>query len=1051
MGSNRMRHADVPRREPEGHWRGVALNRPAMLGLLLASLPFLAGSSCENRYPVSPEQKERLRSLVPLLEAAAAANNAPIALAATNCLPPGVLAGSTNPCPAYSGDTSIEAAIACLADINERESVMPVDNIRSECRESSAPLACASYNGNPACDGSIWYWSDLLPPGPTALETTSRGSIVDLGMVLYHESVHVVQGDRWSSCRAGLEPENYEHQRRFLVWASGQLGQIAPGTSGPCNSLDAAVTAGMHTSVRDFLVANVAGTNPAVPYGATQCSQVRTLANRASTLAAEASRGINDYRWSSRDCAAAAAAVSPLYATSEDYLYELRGSETDGTVYLFQRTPTGLVLHSSYPTTFTRINDLRYLRDSAGVEYAAVFGTRAGVGTILAIEDATYGEFATPPDGILNGEMRFVSDPRLQTISQFVPGGANPSLAWDRLGQRAARITFAGPRGLPSSLATMSIRVPAQYEAEELYHDETRAMAVVTLDGALDDASPMLLFEDVTNTGVYSMTDQGTPTEIGGAPPRFVSVPTAGSTGVWIQAAMGSGVEVFPANSSGAQMGAILGSTTIGPTGYARVTLSRALVLGEFIRVKDTTFGIRGPSPQVVAARPSSAFAIQPDVGPSTGGTTVWLRGAGFTGATGLTFSGVPGTSFTVLDDSTVRAVSPASSAPFATVRLVSGGNSRVIGSFRYATGFGSFTRSGAFSSWTRTGTGWTCGASVFPASDAPAGSDTGGCQYAPASGGSFGTLTSPTITVPGQTGRLVLRVRHRGNFGTDGDGVVYYAKLGSTRYTLRPRDEPTQRIDGRSCTGSGGSRTCLADPPNAGAQGYARALASFGWRTSYFDLPSAFDAGGSVQIEVIASNMSTVSTALEQVAAIDLYPLGPDSPTSRFSNWTSILATDVACSGTVVAPFTCGASPVAGANGIVYRYSNAPVSSSAGQVTWPVNLTPLAGRTIIASIRHYVDMTAGTNVGPGTAKLRVCCGGLCTTVSPTSGYPYVPPGISPAFTDEGPDATGWMEDNFDLSSFGGGTSCTVMLKGQEMVAASQPGWLVDSLSVRWR
>lgn len=55
--------------------------------------------------------------------------------------------------------------------------------------------------------------------------------------------------------------------------------------------------------------------------------------------------------------------------------------------------------------------------------------------------------------------------------------------------------------------------------------------------------------------------------------------------------------------------------------------------------------------------------AIAPTSGPAAGGTAVVLTGTGFTGATAVTFSGIPATSFTVMNDTTINAVTPAAVA----------------------------------------------------------------------------------------------------------------------------------------------------------------------------------------------------------------------------------------------------------------------------------------------------------------------------------------------------------------------------------------------------
>ncbi|MEU5853548.1 IPT/TIG domain-containing protein, partial [Saccharopolyspora shandongensis] len=60
--------------------------------------------------------------------------------------------------------------------------------------------------------------------------------------------------------------------------------------------------------------------------------------------------------------------------------------------------------------------------------------------------------------------------------------------------------------------------------------------------------------------------------------------------------------------------------------------------------------------------------SVVPSLGPTTGGTVVTLAGAGFTGATGVTFGGTPATSFTVNSDSRITATSPARPAGVAQV-----------------------------------------------------------------------------------------------------------------------------------------------------------------------------------------------------------------------------------------------------------------------------------------------------------------------------------------------------------------------------------------------
>ncbi|MFD5114497.1 MULTISPECIES: IPT/TIG domain-containing protein [unclassified Streptomyces] len=94
-------------------------------------------------------------------------------------------------------------------------------------------------------------------------------------------------------------------------------------------------------------------------------------------------------------------------------------------------------------------------------------------------------------------------------------------------------------------------------------------------------------------------------------------------------------------------------------------------------------------SPLPQAAHPSAALAA-PVITVSTpfsgiAGTTVTLTGTGFTGATSVTFGGVPATSFNVVSATQITAVAPAGAGTVQIVVTTSGGTSNGI-NFTYAT-----------------------------------------------------------------------------------------------------------------------------------------------------------------------------------------------------------------------------------------------------------------------------------------------------------------------------------------------------------------------------
>ncbi|MGW0616268.1 IPT/TIG domain-containing protein [Streptomyces sp. NPDC002765] len=87
-----------------------------------------------------------------------------------------------------------------------------------------------------------------------------------------------------------------------------------------------------------------------------------------------------------------------------------------------------------------------------------------------------------------------------------------------------------------------------------------------------------------------------------------------------------------------------------------------------------------------VAAPTPVVTGLAPSNGPTSGGTSVTLTGTGFTGATAVTFAGVPAASFTVNSASQITAVTPSGSAGAAVVTVTTpGGTSAPDAFFFYA------------------------------------------------------------------------------------------------------------------------------------------------------------------------------------------------------------------------------------------------------------------------------------------------------------------------------------------------------------------------------
>lgn len=77
---------------------------------------------------------------------------------------------------------------------------------------------------------------------------------------------------------------------------------------------------------------------------------------------------------------------------------------------------------------------------------------------------------------------------------------------------------------------------------------------------------------------------------------------------------------------------------------------------------------------------------ISPDTGLVAGGTAVTITGTGFTGATAVTFGALPATSFTVVSDDEIDAVTPAGTAGPVPVTVTTPGGTSVPAGFLYAT-----------------------------------------------------------------------------------------------------------------------------------------------------------------------------------------------------------------------------------------------------------------------------------------------------------------------------------------------------------------------------
>jgi len=218
----------------------------------------------------------------------------------------------------------------------------------------------------------------------------------------------------------------------------------------------------------------------------------------------------------------------------------------------------------------------------------------------------------------------------------------------------------------------------------------TRADASVSAQSALATAGLSVLGTQVLTTGAVSSSVR---CPVVGAPTAAVRAVTVRVGGVAVVVGTGapvvSTVNVNAAGLTNAQVQVSLGETaTVTANGATAIGLTAQLTLLAQLPVVGTAVDV--PLGSVTLARSQctrpdaspitvpTVSGITPTTGSTTGGQTVTITGTGFTGATGVTFGGVPATGVVVHSPTSITAVVPPAAAggPVGVVVTTPGGAS---------------------------------------------------------------------------------------------------------------------------------------------------------------------------------------------------------------------------------------------------------------------------------------------------------------------------------------------------------------------------------------
>uniref|UniRef100_UPI000A470A2F beta strand repeat-containing protein n=1 Tax=Nocardia shimofusensis TaxID=228596 RepID=UPI000A470A2F len=448
-------------------------------------------------------------------------------------------------------------------------------------------------------------------------------------------------------------------------------------------------------------VVTLTGTNftgaSAVSFGGTPAASFTVVSDTEITATAPAGTGVEQVTVTTVGGTSNGAPFTYVVAPALTALDPTAGPETGGTTVTLTGTgltgATAVSFGGTPATSFIVVSDTQITAiapagtGTVQVTATTVGGTSGGVSYTYVAVPSVSG--ISPDEGPETGGTTVTVTGSGFTGASAVSFGATPATSFTVVSD--SQITATAPAGIGVQQVTVTTVGGTSNGAPFTY-----VVAPVLI--ALDPTSgPESGGTTVTLTGV-GFTG-ATAVSFGGTPATSFTV--VSDTEITATAPAGTGVEQVTVTTVGGTSGGVpftyvaapaLTSLdpTAGPeTGGTTVTLTGTGFTGAtavdfgatpatFMVVSDTQIaaiapagtgvqqvtvttvgGTSGGVPYTYVAVPSIS-GIDPDEGPTTGGTTVTVTGSGFTGATAVTFGGTPATSFTVVSDTQITATAPA-------------------------------------------------------------------------------------------------------------------------------------------------------------------------------------------------------------------------------------------------------------------------------------------------------------------------------------------------------------------------------------------------------